>query len=131
MALLEELILNLIDFFILVVAIVFNASANILLKFGMQKTPQMSDVGLKGMLLNSITNVYVWLGLISFGVAFIFYSVVLTKMKLGIAYPIMTSAGFVIVTLFAVFLFDEKMSWLKIAGIVIIALGIWLISIAK
>jgi multidrug transporter EmrE-like cation transporter len=43
----------------------------------------------------------------------------------------MTSAGFVIVTLFAVFLFDEKMSWLKIAGIVIIALGIWLISIAK
>ncbi len=131
MALLEELILNLIDFFILVVAIVFNASANILLKFGMQKTQQMSDVGLKGMLLNSITNVYVWLGLISFGVAFIFYSVVLTKMKLGIAYPIMTSAGFVIVTLFAVFLFDEKMSWLKIAGIVIIALGIWLISIAK
>jgi len=130
-ALLEELILNLIDFFILVVAIVFNASANILLKFGMQKTQQMSDVGLKGMLLNSITNVYVWLGLISFGVAFIFYSVVLTKMKLGIAYPIMTSAGFVIVTLFAVFLFDEKMSWLKIAGIVIIALGIWLISIAK
>ncbi len=131
MALLEELILNLIDFFILVVAIVFNASANILLKFGMQKTQQMSDVGLKGMLLNSITNVYVWLGLISFGVAFIFYSVVLTKMKLGIAYPIMTSAGFVIVTLFAVFLFDEKMSWLKIAGIAIIALGIWLISIAK
>jgi len=130
-ALLEELILNLIDFFILVVAIVFNASANILLKFGMQKTQQMSDVGLKGMLLNSITNVYVWLGLISFGVAFIFYSVVLTKMKLGIAYPIMTSAGFVIVTLFAVFLFDEKMSWLKIAGIAIIALGIWLISIAK
>ncbi|MBP8661002.1 MAG: small multidrug resistance protein [Mesotoga sp.] len=123
--------MNLIDFFILVVAIVFNASANILLKFGMQKTQQMSDVGLKGMLLNSITNVYVWLGLISFGVAFIFYSVVLTKMKLGIAYPIMTSAGFVIVTLFAVFLFDEKMSWLKIAGIVIIALGIWLISIAK
>ena len=97
----------------------------------MQKTQQMSDVGLKGMLLNSITNVYVWLGLISFGVAFIFYSVVLTKMKLGIAYPIMTSAGFVIVTLFAVFLFDEKMSWLKIAGIAIIALGIWLISIAK
>ncbi|HON26853.1 Small multidrug resistance protein [Mesotoga infera] len=123
--------MNLIDFFILVVAIVFNASANILLKFGMQKTQQMSDVGLKGMLLNSITNVYVWLGLISFGVAFIFYSVVLTKMKLGIAYPIMTSAGFVIVTLFAVFLFDEKMSWLKIAGIAIIALGIWLISIAK
>ena len=123
--------MNLIDFFILVVAIVFNASANILLKFGMQKTQQMSDVGLKGMLLNSITNVYVWLGLISFGVAFIFYSVVLTKMKLGIAYPIMTSAGFVIVTLFAVFLFDEKMNWLKIAGIAVIALGIWLVSIAK
>ena len=123
--------MNLIDFFILVVAIVFNASANILLKFGMQNAPQISVVGLKNMLLNSITNVYVWLGLISFGVAFIFYSVVLTKMKLGIAYPIMTSAGFVIVTLFAVFLFDEKMSWLKIAGIAIIALGIWLISIAK
>jgi len=123
--------LSVVEFFVLVVAIVFNASANILLKFGMQKAPQISVVGLKGMLLNSITNVYVWLGLVSFGVAFVFYSVVLTKMKLGVAYPVMTSAGFVIVTLFAVFLFDEKMSWLKIAGIAVIALGIWLVSIAK
>jgi multidrug transporter EmrE-like cation transporter len=125
------LVLSVVEFFVLVVAIVFNASANILLKFGMQKAPQISVVGLKGMLLNSITNVYVWLGLVSFGVAFVFYSVVLTKMKLGVAYPVMTSAGFVIVTLFAVFLFDEKMSWLKIAGIAVIALGIWLVSIAK
>jgi multidrug transporter EmrE-like cation transporter len=125
------LVLSVVEFFVLVIAIVFNASANILLKFGMQKAPQISVVGLKGMLLNSITNVYVWLGLVSFGVAFVFYSVVLTKMKLGVAYPVMTSAGFVIVTLFAVFLFDEKMSWLKIAGIAVIALGIWLVSIAK
>jgi len=83
------------------------------------------------MLINSVTNISVWLGLISFGVAFIFYSVVLTKMRLGVAYPIMTSAGFAIVTVAAVFLFDERLSAMKIVGIAVIALGIWLVSVAK
>jgi multidrug transporter EmrE-like cation transporter len=116
---------------ILVVAIVFNAGANVLLKYGMQNAPDINTVGLKGMLINSITNISVWLGLFSFGVAFIFYSVVLTKMKLGVAYPIMTSAGFAIVTVAAVFLFDVRLSAMKLMGIAVIAVGIWLVAIAK
>ena len=120
-----------IEVAILVTAIVFNAGANILLKLGMQNAPEISQVGLKGMLINSITSLYVWLGLFSFGIAFVFYSVVLSKMKLSVAYPIMTSAGFAIVTVFAVFLFDERLSWLKTTGLVVIAVGIWLVSIAR
>ena len=114
--------MNLTEALILVIAIVFNAVANILLKHGMQNAPDIGSVGLKGMLINSVTNISVWLGLISFGVAFIFYSVVLTKMRLGVAYPIMTSAGFAIVTVAAVFLFDERLSAMKIVGIAVIAL---------
>lgn len=113
------------------VAILFNAGANVLLKFGMRNAPELARVGLVRMLLTSVGNLYVWLGLISFGIAFVFYSVVLTRLKLGLAYPVMTSAGFVIVTIFAIFLFDEKLSWLKIVGIAVIALGIWLVALAK
>jgi len=43
----------------------------------------------------------------------------------------MTSAGFAIVTVVAVFLFDERLSVMKIAGIAVIALGIWLVAMAK
>ncbi len=123
--------MNITEGIVLLVAIVFNAVANILLKLGMQNAPDINSVGLKGMLINSITNISVWLGLFSFGVAFIFYSVVLTRMKLGVAYPIMTSAGFAIVSVVAVFLFDERLSVMKIVGIAVIALGIWLVAMAK
>ncbi len=113
----------------LCIAIVFNATANILLKFGMYKAPGIAGIGFKGMMLHSLTNIYVWLGLVSFGIAFVSYSIVLNKLKLSIAYPIMTSAGFAIVTVSAIFLFDESLTWLKVLGIIIIAMGIWIVSI--
>jgi multidrug transporter EmrE-like cation transporter len=43
----------------------------------------------------------------------------------------MTSAGFAIVTVSAIFLFGEMLTWLKVLGILIIAAGIWVVSIAR
>jgi multidrug transporter EmrE-like cation transporter len=127
----RSIIMTSTEIILLCVAIVFNATANILLKFGMFKAPKIVDIGLTGMFIHSLTNLYVWLGLISFGIAFVSYSIVLTKLKLSIAYPIMTSAGFAIVTVSAIFLFGEMLTWLKVLGILIIAAGIWVVSIAR
>jgi multidrug transporter EmrE-like cation transporter len=66
---------------------------------------------------------------VCFAVAFVLYAVSLTKLKLSVAYPIMTSAGFILASLFSHFLFKESVTVTKIIGMVVIVTGIWLVSI--
>jgi small multidrug resistance pump len=123
--------MSLLEIGVLASAIVFNALANILLKLGMKDAGSLGKLGLGKMIELAITNLWVWLGLASFGIAFVLYSVVLSRMKLSIAYPIMTSCGYIIVVVAALILFGEQLSLLKLTGIAIIAAGIWVISMAQ
>jgi small multidrug resistance pump len=113
---------------ILIIAIICNAAANIFLKMGMKEAGDLMEKGPVQMIIKVITSGYCILGLISFGIAFFAYSYVLTKMKLSIAYPIMTSGGFAIVTVAAVWLFAEQITVWRVLGIGVIALGIWIVS---
>ncbi len=113
---------------VLVVAIVFNAGANIMLKAGMKNAGSIAENGIGGMAVRALSSVYFWGGLMSFGIALMFYSVVLSKMKLSVAYPIMTSAGFAIVAVASWLMFQEDLTWQKLAGITVIAVGIWIVS---
>ncbi|HEY8542437.1 MAG TPA: SMR family transporter [Pseudothermotoga sp.] len=110
---------------ILIIAIVTNALANIFVKMG---ALSFENKRFSQILFYYLRNVYIWIGLFCFGVAFVFYSIVLSKTKLSVAYPIMTSAGFLIVSIFSNILFKESFSVYKIAGIAIIAIGIWMVS---
>jgi multidrug transporter EmrE-like cation transporter len=119
------------EIIVLVFAIVFNAAANILLKLGMKDAGSLGKLGIVRMFTIAVTNAWVWLGLASFGIAFILYSIVLSRMKLSVAYPIMTSCGFVIVVVAAMLLFSERPSLPMIGGIALIAAGIWVISMSQ
>ncbi|MFN3283535.1 MAG: SMR family transporter [Pseudothermotoga sp.] len=110
----------------LIVAIITNALANIFVKLGAASLASKKTFEL---LTCYVKNIYIWLGLLCFGVAFVSYSIVLTKAKLSVAYPVMTSAGFVIVSVVSSVLFKEHFSLSKIVGIAIIAIGIWIVSV--
>ena len=113
---------------VLVIAIVFNAGANIMLKVGMKNSGSIAEHGISGMVMRALSSVYVWAGLAAFGIAFVFYSVVLSRMDLSKAYPIMTSAGFAIVVVASWLMFQEVITWPKLVGIATIAVGIWIVS---
>ncbi len=110
---------------LLVCAIMFNASANILMKLGAK---QMGTVGFG---IDSfklfITNPFIWTGLFSFGLALMFYTYVLTKMNLSIAYPLMTSLGFLIVVTFSIFYLHETVHWIQIVGMFVVIFGLYLV----
>lgn len=111
----------------LVVALVMNALANVFVKLSAASSEYGENF--TSFMLNAVKNAYVWIGLVCFGIAFVLYAFSLTKLKLSVAYPIMTSAGFVIVSLFSHFLFKENLTVLKIVGMIVIAVGIWLVSL--
>lgn len=113
------------QFIILVFAIITNALANVFVKIG---ASSLVDKKISELFACYLKNVYIWLGLLCFGLAFVSYSIVLSKAKLSIVYPVMTSAGFVIVSVLSSVLFKENFSLYKIIGIVMIAIGIWVVS---
>jgi len=115
-----------IRYIILIVAILFNAFANILIKMGMNKIGKTEDVST--LLKKAVTQPMLLAGLVSFGLAFIAYGYVLTKLNLSIAYPIMVSMGLIVVVLASRFLLNESISLIQLFGFVLIISGVWMVA---
>ena len=107
-------------------AIICNASANIFMKVGMKR------VGEGGTLVQTVSGAvvqpFVWVGVVSFALALVFYSVVLSRINLSIAYPLMVSLGLIIVIGASYFFLAESIKAAQIVGFVLIIAGVWLVS---
>lgn len=111
----------------LIFALVSNAIANILIKEGMKdKALGFTD---KLALIKGIAfNPTVVIGVLFFGLALGAYSFALTKLKLSVAYPIMTTTGFLIVVSYSFFKLQEQITTLQIAGLALILVGVWMVA---
>jgi len=114
----------------LILAIIFNAGANIMMKAGVTASPVKTEGGILNFIISYISNWKLMLGIAFFGVALIFYTKALEKFNLSIAYPLMTSAGLIIVTLWSLFVFQEKLTYIQTGGIFMIIGGIWMLNTA-
>jgi len=112
----------------LILAIVFNAGANIFMKAGVMAEPVKLSDGVIPFVLSYLTNLKLMLGILFFGIALVFYTKALEKFNLSIAYPTMTSCGLLIVTLWSVFMFHERLSGMQIGGLFLIVCGLWLVN---
>ena len=111
---------------ILIMAIVFNALANILIKIGMKNGEGLT--GLIDLIKYALGQPFLYAGVISFGLALVAYSIVLTKLNLSIAYPIMVSMGLIIVVLVSYFTLKESITLLQVAGFICIIAGVWMVA---
>ncbi len=114
------------SYVILVLAITFNAIANILMKVGMLKEKQSSS--LVGFIINMSLNPILIGGIICFALGLAAYCYVLTKLNLSIAYPIMTSLGYVIVIIASWLFLKETITLVQIAGFAFIITGVWMVA---
>lgn len=110
-------------------AIFFNALANVLIKVGMLEKSDLFDHGLLSAFFRIITNPFAFIGITSFGIAFVLYSGVLSKLDLSMAYPLMTGTGYLLVILASIFLFKEQINIYRLIGIISIIFGISMISL--
>ena len=108
-------------YLILVFSLVANALANVFIKAGMKNYNGGINVSFISHMLKT-PNVII--GLLFFALAFIGYSFVLSRLQLSIAYPVMTGAGFLVVSIFSLILFNEPFSLLLVLGMIFIFIGI-------
>ena len=75
------------------------------------------------------SNLFIWLGLVGFGVSFLFWIAGLANVKLGHAYPILVGLEYSVIMLAAWLILGEQFASFKVAGIVLVFLGITIITL--
>ena len=112
---------------ILALAILFNASANVLIKVAMNRTGTFA-LNVSELVTKVLFNPVALCGIGCFVIALALYAYVLTNMNLSIAYPIMTSLGYCIVISISWLFLKENITWVQLVGFAAIILGIWLVA---
>ena len=111
---------------LLVVALLFNASANILLKMGARELGGLDfkQMNIAELIPKLATNYFLIFGLTLFALNVVFYFGALSRVNLSIGYPIMTVGGLMIITIFSTLFLKESLTWLQYSGLFLIGLGI-------
>jgi multidrug transporter EmrE-like cation transporter len=117
-------------FQLLLTSVVFNVTANILLKTGVIKSGGIS--GSKTKLISDITHVvmnpFIIVGLALYGLSFLIWLRVLTFNDLSKSYPIFAAIVFLFTTIGSVIFLKENVSFLRVIGIIIILFGIFIVA---
>ena len=118
------------SYILLGIAIITTVLSQLLFKQGMTMLGSInfSLANMLSLAISVIKNPYLLTGLFFYGVSFLLWLIVLSKLKLSIVYPI-TSVNFILVIIASYFLFGERLSNMQYISILIIILGV--VSLAK
>jgi len=119
----------------LVIALVLNASANLLMKLGMKAVQADGGVFKDGPLaaaMTILTTPTLIIGLTCFGLnaAFYMYALQSDTLKISVAYPIMVGGGFALIAIIARLhpALAEKITQGQLVGIAMVLIGVIVIA---
>jgi len=110
--------MTLLTFSLLLCGVLLNAGAQLLLKAGTNAMPLGPALALEPHILG---------GLACYVVSVVVWVVALSKVPVSIAYP-MLSIGYIVNAFAAWYLFGEALSPMKLAGIGVIVLGVFMVA---
>lgn len=118
-----------VTYFILAITILLNVAAQLSLKKGALalSVADLSVASLGGLIFKVFQNIYLFLGLLCFGLSFFLWVIVLSRMKLGAAYATSLAITLALVILTSFLLFKEQMSLWQWVGLVFVIIGIFLL----
>ena len=113
----------------LIVALVLNAGANVLMKVGANTAGPLSDNASSWARTANFLNAATILAIVLFAANVLAYRKALDNLSVSVAYPIMVSTGMILITITAATpLLGERITVRQIAGMVLVALGVWLLA---
>lgn len=110
----------------LFIAIFCSVAGQILMKIGMTQVGGLDQFSIP-IVINMFLNPYVFSGIASYGIGFIFYLFALSKLEQSFAYP-MFSLGYVLVAVFNWVVLHETFSMTRLAGVIVIIAGVALLG---
>lgn len=119
-----------VEFSLLLTSVVLNSVGSVLIKKGANAIVEQEPVrSLKGLVLHMLPalNLFTLSGLALLGMSFVVFVLLLSKVPLSVAQP-MLAMTYIITAVAAYFIFNEPLTFSKIAGIVTIVFGVYLLS---
>jgi multidrug transporter EmrE-like cation transporter len=118
-----------ITFTLILISIFLNVAAQLLLKAAMNHIGKftLSAGHLIPLIWQLMMNPFLIAGLFIYGISLCVWLLVLSRIDVGAAYPMM-SIGFVVNAIGAYYLLNEPLSLTRILGIIIIVAGVFLVT---
>ena len=114
--------------FLILASVFLGALGQILVKIGATNL-ELNFAG-KNLIISLISimrNLPVMCGIFSYGVSFLMWIKVLSKVELSYAYP-MVSIGYVLIMIFSYFVLKENIGLIRIIGVFFIIIGVVLVA---
>lgn len=114
---------------LIVLDVGLNVLGQLSLKFGMSKLGNfaLSLNALPPVFVQAAFNPFILLGMLCYGLGFLVWLVVLAKAEVSYAYPLI-SLGYVFTAILARVLIGESVTLSRMAGILIICLGVFIVA---
>ena len=120
--------MNFLNFGLILIGVLINAGAQLLIKAGTTALGTLvSPSGPFATVIRIVFQPYIFAGLVSYVVSVAIWIVVLSKVPVSVAYP-MLSIGYVVNAIAGYYLFGETLNWSKLIGIGIIIIGVYMIA---
>lgn len=116
------------DILYLLVSIFLGACGQVILKFAASRLGEIELIWpqIIATLWRVFTDSWVVVGIVFFVLSMILWLKVITQMELSRAYP-SVGLSYLIVFLLSVAVFHESVTWQKVAGLVLISMGVYLL----
>ncbi len=117
------------NFLLILICVALGVAGQLLLKHGMSSTGERVDEvrDVVPRLLLAASNPAVITGFFFYGLSAALWLVVLTRVELSLAYP-MLSLGYVLVVILSRVLFQEHVTWARFFGTLVVCFGVFLIA---
>ena len=113
---------------VILFSVILGVAGQLFLKQGVRSSGAIS--GLSWETVSILFRPLVILGFISYGVSSLGWLVVLSRTELSFAYP-MVALGYVLVFFFSWWFFGDKVTAVRVIGLVLICLGVVLVALSK
>ncbi|MCK6489453.1 MAG: hypothetical protein L6R48_14200 [Planctomycetes bacterium] len=114
-----------IDFALVGLGMVLNVGAQVALKYASGGHPL--SIGEPAALLRTLLSPLALLAMALYAASVVNWIVVLSRMDLGLAYPLM-ALSYILTFVLGMWCFHEPWSWTRLAGVMVIILGIALLT---
>lgn len=118
--------LKLINLGLIIINVALAVSGQVAIKTGMKQVGYITASNVIPLVLKSLTNIYVLLGLGAYALAAVTWILVLSRVDLSYAYPLL-SLGYIAILLIAIFVLKEPVTVARIFGTALIMAGVVLI----
>jgi multidrug transporter EmrE-like cation transporter len=117
------------NIFLILASAVFTAAGQLCMRKGMMQIGSISFApSMLERLPAMLGNIFLWLGLFAYASSLFFWLITLSRVGVGFAYLIQCSGCFVIITVISHFILGEDMPLMRIAGLLIICLGLFIVA---